>query len=243
MTAAGINAPHACEPVLHNLTVTTICRRLRRAYGPVNPPRKLAPLDELIFTILSQNTADTNSKPAFEQLRRRFADWDTVRRARVGTIAKAINRAGLAQQKAPRIKEILQQIHEQHGELDLDFLNQMRTAEAVAYLREFPGVGPKTVACVLLFACGKPVLPVDTHVHRVSQRLGLIDQKTNAEKAHSQLADLVPAHRVLEFHVQLIRHGRTVCAAQKPRCSACQLFDGCPEGQNRIQDYSKLSKV
>ncbi len=211
-------------------SILTICRRLRREYGPVKLGRRLPPLDELIFTILSQHTSDSNSEAAFTSLQNRFADWDAVRRARVASIAKAIKSGGLANQKAPRIKAILQETHERHGSLSLDFLCQMPDDEAVEYLCGFNGVGPKTAACVLMFSCRKPVLPVDTHVHRVSKRLGLIDEKTNAERAHVELAELVPKDSVIEFHVQLIRHGRRVCTARSPKCEGCVLVDRCPEG-------------
>ncbi len=215
--------------------VDAVCRRLGKVYGPVEPPRQRPVLDALVATILSQNTSDANSGAAFEQLRRKFRDWDAVRRAPGAKIARAIRHAGLSNQKAPRIKAILQQIHDERGELSLDFLRAAPTPNAVAYLRELPGVGPKTAACVLLFACRKPVLPVDTHVHRVSRRLGLIGPQTDAAKAHEELAALVPARRVLEFHVQLIRHGRTVCAARSPGCESCRLLDLCREGPKRLQ--------
>ncbi|MFH1924809.1 MAG: endonuclease III, partial [Planctomycetota bacterium] len=190
--------------------------------------------DELIATILSQNTSDANSHGAFEELWRRFGDWDAVRRAPVARIAGAIRQAGLANRKAPRIKAILKRIHAERGELSLEFLRSMPTPEAVAYLRGLDGVGPKTAACVLLFACRKPVLPVDTHVHRVSRRLGLIAPGTDAARAHEELAPLVPASRVLEFHVQLIRHGRTRCSARNPKCEDCPLVDLCREGPKRL---------
>jgi endonuclease III len=215
--------------------IEMICRRLRRAQGPIPQWEPLPVLDELIATILSQNTSDTNSDAAWEELRRRFPDWDAVRRAPVAKIAAAIRQAGLSNRKAPRIKAILQAIYEQRGTLSLDFLHAMTAQDAQAHLRGFQGVGPKTAACVLLFACQKPVLPVDTHVHRVSRRLGLIGPKTTAEQAHSALAPLVPARLVLEFHIQLIRHGRTTCSAAQPRCLDCVLLDRCPEGLRRLQ--------
>lgn len=221
------------------LTVAEICRRLRRVYGPVTVNRRLPPLEELIATILSQNTSDTNSYAAFESLRQRFPDWDAVRKARVSSIVKAIQRGGLAQQKGPRIKAVLQEIHNREGRLSLDFLRKMPTDEAIDYLRSFPGVGPKTVACVLMFSCGKPVLPVDTHVHRVSRRLGLIGDKTTAEKAHDELAELVPDKLVLEFHLLLVRHGRRVCTARIPKCTDCVLLNGCPEGRLRTERPSQ----
>lgn len=224
---------HAVDRKAARKRVAAVCRRLGKAYGPVEPPRPRPVLDSLIGTILSQNTSDRNSHAAFEELLRRFAGWDAVLRAPAARIARAIRHAGLSNQKAPRIKAILNRIRDDRGELSLEFLHGVPTARAVEYLRALPGVGPKTAACVLLFACREPVLPVDTHVHRVSRRLGLIGPRTNAEKAHDELARLVPKGRVLEFHVQLIRHGRTVCAARNPRCGQCPLLDLCPEGQRR----------
>jgi len=207
-----------------------VCRRLRRVHGPVEPPVQWPVIDELIATILSQNTADTNSGAAFDRLRQTFSTWDAVRRAPVARIARAIRRAGLSNQKAPRVKAILQRIHRERGELSLEFLHGMPMAEAAEYLASFAGVGPKTVACVLLFACRKPVLPVDTHVHRVSRRLGLIGPKVDEARAHRELSRLVPVERVLEFHIQLIRHGRTICTARSPKCEPCPLLELCPEG-------------
>jgi endonuclease-3 len=217
------------------LAIAEICRRLRQQYGLVELGERRPPLEELIATILSQNTSDRNSDAAFAELRRRFPDWDAVWRAPVAEVVQAIRCAGLARRKAPRIQVILQQIHQERGEWSLDFLCTMPTAAALQYLRSFPGVGPKTAACVLLFACGKPVLPVDTHVHRVSQRLGLITPKINAEQAHVALARITPPAKVLEFHLQLIRHGRTICTARNPRCTECVLLDSCLEGRRRLK--------
>ncbi len=222
--------------------ITAICRRLEKVYGPVEPPAPLPVLDELIATILSQNTSDSNSGPAFDELVRRFPDWDSVRRAPVKRIAAAIRQAGLANRKAPRIKQILNEVQRQRGELSLDFVADWPGEDAYEYLRTFPGVGPKTAACVLLFACGQPVLPVDTHVHRVSRRLGLIGPKTSAERAHDELAAMVPKEKVLEFHVQLIRHGRTTCAAARPGCPDCALLDFCEEGPSRVAALSSARK-
>ncbi len=216
------------------ISIAELCRRLRRVYGRVEFPERMPVLDELIATILSQNTTDANSAAAFEQLVRRFPAWDMVRRARVATIAQAIRPAGLQRQKAARIKQILQALAKRHGGLSLEFLRHQPPGEALAYLRSFPGVGPKTAACVLLFACRQRVLPVDTHVHRLSGRLGLVPRRTTAERAHELLARIVPARHVLEFHVLLIRHGRRVCHARQPQCSLCPLIDACPDGQRRL---------
>jgi endonuclease-3 len=217
------------------ITVPELCRRLRRVYGRVEFPEAMPVLDELIATILSQNTTDTNCDAAFEQLVCRFPTWDAVRRARVGTIAEAIRPAGLQQQKAARIKRILQTLQERHGDLSLEFLRRQSPDRARDYLRGFPGVGPKTAACVLLFACRRNVLPVDTHVHRLAVRLALVPHRTTADKAHDLLAELVPARHVLEFHVLLIRHGRSVCHARRPQCPACPLLDACPDGLRRLE--------
>lgn len=218
----------------HRTAVALILRRLEHAYGPVEPPEQRPVLDELIATILSQSTTDTNSGAAFRQLQQRFRDWDQARQAPVRQIADAIRIGGLADQKAPRIKGLLQQLHADHGRLSLEFLHDWPVDRASDCLRQFPGVGPKTIACVLLFACRKPILPVDTHVHRVSQRLGLIGPGTTAVKAHEELARRVPSRRVLDFHIQLIRHGRGVCAARKPRCTECVLLAHCPSGRATV---------
>lgn len=193
------------------------------------------PVDELVLTILSQSTADTNSLPAFESLLNRFKNWDAVRTARVSSIASAIKRAGLANQKAPRIKRLLAELKKQHGRITLDHLNEMSDREARDYLTSFDGVGPKTAACVLLFACGRPVLPVDTHVHRVSQRLHLIAPQTPADAAHELLQDQLDDGDVLDFHVLLVRHGRACCDARRPRCNECVLVARCP-GSTAFRD-------
>jgi endonuclease-3 len=226
----------AVKPILKakRAAVAAICRRLRKVVGPVEWPAQEPVLDELIATVLSQNTSSANSGPAYEELRRRFPDWDQVRQAPVVRVAAAIRQAGLANRKAPRIKAILQRIYEQRGELALEFLHHVPACEAQEYLASFPGVGPKTAACVLLFACRQPVLPVDTHVHRLAQRIGLIGPRTDAARAHEELARMVPAGQVLPFHILLIRHGRTVCMARKPKCRDCPLLDLCREGRRRL---------
>ncbi len=223
------------QDTVERISIPELCRRLRRIYGRVEFPEQMPVLDELIAALLSQNTTDANSNAAFDQLVRRFPTWDAVRLARVATIAAAIRPAGLQQQKALRIKRILQALHKRHGGLSLEFLRCQSPVESLGYLRSFPGVGPKTAACVLLFACRQRVLPVDTHVHRLSVRLALVPRRTTAEKAHDLLARMVPARHVLEFHVLLIRHGRHVCHARQPQCPACPLIDVCPEGPRRFQ--------
>ena len=203
--------------------------RLLEHYGPP-PPRVLQdPLSELIQTVLSQNTADVNSDRAYASLTQRFGgDWEAVRAAPVSDIADGIRSGGLAEIKAARIKSILERIVERTGELDLSFLREAPLDEARAFLRSLGGVGPKTAACVLLFACGKPALPVDTHVHRVSQRLGLVPEKATADQAHALLEAIVPEELVYSFHMLLIGHGRQICKAQRPRCFECPVADLCP---------------
>jgi len=199
---------------------------LLKEYGH-NPRRHRDPLDTLIFTILSQNTTDTNRDRAAKTLKERFPSWEEVRDAEVGEIVEIIKSAGLAQIRASRIKEVLEMITFRRGELDLSFLGEMENEEAKEWLTSLRGVGPKTAACVLLFSFGKPVLPVDTHVLRVSKRLGLIPSKTSAEKAHILLEEMVPAEAIHDFHLNMIAHGRNICQAQRPRCERCILAHIC----------------
>ena len=213
------------------LKITAVIDLLAEEYGNITWRSRTDPLSELIVTILSQNTSDYNSRRAFDSLLSRFGTWEAVAQGSVEDIAGAIKLGGLAQVKAPRIKRILRQIQEQRGPLDLMFLKKMPVAEAKAWLRSLPGVGPKTAACVLLFSLGKPVLPVDTHILRMAKRLGLIDSRVSAEKAHEILGDMVPPRHVYQFHIHMIEHGRRVCKAQRPRCPECVLLKVCPTGQ------------
>jgi len=205
-----------------------ILELLAREYGPLHPPRRFDPLTELVLTVLSQNTSDKNSRPAFEALRSRFASWEEMAGASEGEIAQAIRQGGLARIKARRLKAILQEIEKRRGRLDLDFLRTLPTAEARAWLRSLPGVGPKTAAVVLLFSLGKPALPVDTHVHRVAVRLGLLPPGTSWEKAHELLEALVPPAGFYPFHLYFLEHGRRICRARQPRCPLCPVNSICP---------------
>ena len=202
--------------------------RLTRAYGPPPPLEPSDPLEGLVGTILSQHTSDANSERAFAALMDRFGGLDGIRRASVEEIEDAIRSGGLARVKAPRIKQVLEQLQAERGELSLDFLRELDLPRARAYLTGLGGVGPKTAACVLLFNLGLPAIPVDTHVHRVSRRLGLIERRSGAERAHDELEAIVPPDRAYAFHVNLIRHGRRVCRAPRPRCDLCPLADLCP---------------
>jgi endonuclease III len=196
-------------------------------YGDLEWRPRIDPMSELVLTILSQHTSDTNSFRAFEEMRSRFPTWEEVAEAPVDELADAIRSGGLANIKAPRIQEVLRQIWAERGTFDLGFLFDMPMDKAKAWLSGFKGVGPKTAACVLMFACGMPVLPVDTHVYRVSQRLGLIDAHTNAEKAHVVLEGMLAPERRYRFHVHLITHGRQVCKAQRPLCEECVVREWC----------------
>jgi endonuclease-3 len=208
--------------------VAEIERRLDAYFGVVQPEIRNEPMSELVGTILSQNTSDLNSERAFEALRRRFPTWASVLEADDDAIVDSIRAGGLAQVKGPRIKRVLQRIADDRGELSLDFLKDLPPPEARAYLLSLPGVGVKTAACVQAFACGQPALPVDTHVHRLAIRLGLVPPGTNAERAHDRLEALVPPEQQYSAHVHLIRLGREICKAQRPRCPECPLLEICP---------------
>lgn len=209
-------------------TVADVLRRLGLVYGELRWRPSGDPVGELVLTILSQHTSDRLSGRAFANLLAHFADWDAVRLAAVAEIARCIGVAGLSNTKAPRIKLVLEQIHAERGGYDLHQLAELPLDQARQWLIALPGVGPKTAACVLMFALGRPALPVDTHVYRVCQRLGFIPAKMGADKAHAHLEALVPPDDVYAFHISLIKHGRYTCLAQRPRCTDCVLNDICP---------------
>jgi endonuclease-3 len=211
--------------------VRAIIDRLRREYGrPVLRPHR-APVDELILTVLSQNTNDRNRDVAYARLRERFSSWAQVGHAPVEEIEDAIRPGGLAPTKAVRIKQILDAID---GD-DLAWLEDAPLAEARDHLCDLPGVGRKTAACVLLFSYGRPEVPVDTHVYRVGTRLGLWPERTSLEKAHDEMLRLVDSpEEAYELHVLLIRHGRRTCTARNPDCPACPLRRMCPYGRQRL---------
>jgi endonuclease-3 len=189
-------------------------------------------MDELVSTILSQNTNDRNRDLAFERLQTRFGrdNWEEVRDAASEQVIEAIRPAGLAPQKGPRIQNALRQISQHRGQLSLDFLAGMPLEEAREWLTALPGVGPKTAAIVLLFALGQPAFPVDTHVHRVTGRLGWVPRTFSAEKAQVALEAAVPPDHFYALHINLIRHGRAVCLARRPRCGECALRPDCRYG-------------
>lgn len=202
-------------------------RALAKLYGLPKPRRHRDALSQLILTILSQSNTDINTARTFANLRARFPRWELVLDAPRAQVVRAIRSAGLANTKAPRIQAILRQLTKERGKLSLEFLRQMPVEDARTYLQELKGVGPKTAAIVLLFCWGKPVFPVDTHIYRVTKRLGWIDTRVSREKAHAILESLIPPKLYYPLHLNLIEHGRAVCKAGKPRCEACPLRSMC----------------
>lgn len=201
---------------------------LEARYGRPRRPRRQDLVAVLVGTILSQNTTDVNSDRALERLRSRFASWAAVRDAPVGAVVDAIRPAGLGTLKAPRIQAALRTIaKERRGGLSLDFLRRRPVERAKAWLRSLHGVGPKTAAIVLVFGLGKPAFAVDTHVYRVGRRIGLIPADMSVEQAHDWMEALVRPQRYGAFHLLLVRHGREVCRAARPRCEVCPLRKIC----------------
>ena len=186
------------------------------------------------MTVLSQHTSDVNTARAFSGLKQRFPTWQSVRDADPAEVADAIRSGGLADTKSVRIQRILGEIEEREGRIDLRRLNELDDEEIERYLVSLPGVGPKTAACVLVFSMGRHAFPVDTHVHRVTRRLGLIPEKATAEQAHRLLQPGIAPELRYEFHMQLIKHGREVCKAARPLCSECVMFDLCAAGPDLL---------
>lgn len=221
------------EPVPHNdvssCHIGTILNRLEPLYGPFEWHKHNSPVDELIATILSQHTSDVNTERAYASLKQRFPSWDAATEAPAAAVADAIRSGGLANIKAPRIQSVLTSIRARYGAFDLDHIAALSVSEGRSELTSLNGVGPKTASCVLLFSLGMPALPVDTHVHRVAKRVGLIGETVSAEAAHEILEHLLGenVNAVYAFHLSLIAHGRSVCIARRPRCGRCPLTDCC----------------
>ena len=205
-------------------------RRLRKEQGPFEPKPALPIIDELILTVLSQHTSDLNRDRAFAGLKARFRSWEEVSAAPAGDVADAIRPGGIADVKAGRIKQILNEIKRREGALSLERLHGMDDQQVADHLCELPGVGPKTAACVLVFSMGRAAFPVDTHVHRIAKRLGWIADNATAEAAHRVLGPAVPQDIRYDLHVAFIDHGRKVCKPRMPRCSDCVVFDLCETG-------------
>lgn len=211
-----------------SVSIAEAIRLLSNAYEPLPHEGRLEPAQELVFTILSQHTSDTNSARAFQRLQERFGTMEAVAQADLADIEAAIAPGGLARVKAPRIKAVLNRVLELNGSLDLSFLKEMPLVEAKAWLRQLPGIGPKSAGIILSFALGMPAMAIDTHIFRVCQRLGFIGPKVTVDKAHDILEAAVAPEQVYQFHVSLITHGRQTCKAQRPRCGECVVAAGCP---------------
>jgi endonuclease-3 len=211
-----------------------IVQNLERTFGEPKLSRKSDPLAMLVNIILSQATSDTNSRRTFQNLKKRFENWDAVLAADESEIADAIRLGGLANQKAKVIKNLLRQLKETHGALSLKFVEKMPNEQAREYLSQFRGIGPKTVACTLLFACHKEVFPLDTHIFRVLKRMGILPEKISDAKAHALLDELVPEGKFYSLHVNLIRLGRKICRPREPLCEECPVVEYCDYGQTRI---------
>jgi endonuclease III len=207
--------------------VKAIDKILARTYGPKRLRHKTDPTDELILTILSQNTNDKNRDQAYKELRRRFPTWRDVAAARSSAIASAIRIGGLSTMKSGRIKKILNQVAERSADMTLSFLEKMPDQEVWDYLTSFTGVGPKTASCVLLFALGRHAMPVDTHVFRVGKRLGLIPESLNVDRAHRWFLESNLPLNIYQLHINMIWHGRALCRPRNPRCTACPLKKYC----------------
>lgn len=204
-----------------------VCKILISKYGKEVSERKLPPIDELVMTILSQHTNDINMFRAFESLKAAYTSWEEVLAAPQDELAVTIRSSGMFNLKAKRIQATLREIQKRVGKLDISHLETMEIAEAKEWLTSLHGVGPKTAAIVLLFSFGLPVLPVDTHVWRVTKRLGIIDMKVSREKAHVLLEQILPTDCIPSLNKNLVRHGREICRAQNPKCSNCFLNNIC----------------
>ena len=211
-----------------------IHERLFEFYGEPIWRNPLPAIDELVSTILSQNTNDINRDRGFNALRAKFGTWEEVRDAQTADVVNAIRPAGLANQKGPRIQQVLRSITEERGSLDLSFLEKLTVDEARAWLTRFNGVGPKTAAIVLCFSLNKPAFPVDTHIYRVTGRIGLRPEKMTVEQAHPYLESLFPPETYYAAHLNLIRLGREICQARRPRCEVCPIVKLCDYGRNTM---------
>ena len=231
------------SPTMSAARIARAVELMEQEYGPFPEERRLPPTEEMVFTILSQHTSDINSGRAFARLMESFGSLEAVARGDITDIEKAIAPGGLAKVKAPRIKEVLQRVLELNGgSLDLSFLREMPLTEAKAWLRQLPGIGPKSAGIVLNFSLGMPAMAIDTHIYRVCQRLRAIDARTNADKAHDVMEAKVPPGEVFNFHVAFINHGRRVCRAQHPLCAECVVGDMCPSRGKLMAKMAKSAR-
>lgn len=208
--------------------VQTILGRLEKIYGRTKRVSRFDPLEELVRCILSQHTADANSFPAFDLLRETYPGWQDVVDAGPDEVAEVVRKAGLANQKARNIIKSLEEIKRRTGDHSIDHLQGLPMKEARDWLMGLPGVGPKTASIVLCFSFGMGAIPVDTHVYRVSRRLGVIPESADENKAHDLLLEIVEPEQAFRYHTALIQHGRGLCKAPVPLCAECPLHDVCP---------------
>ena len=213
---------------------------LQAQWGTIAKKPAREPLDELILTILSQNTNDQNSGRAFKAMRHRWHDWDGARKAPLREIEETIQEGGLAHIKAGRIKAILEQIHRERGALSLDFLKTVSDREAWDYLIGFKGVGPKTAACVMLFSLNRPAFPVDTHVYRAVDRVIGAEERISPAQMQEELQKVVPPDLMYSFHLHLVRHGRLICRPRSPLCERCYLLPVCTYGKRFVRSRSHV---
>lgn len=222
------------SPKISRQTIRRVNEILIESFGQREPhPRD--PLDGLILIILSQATSDVNCDRAFSSLKAAYPTWEEALAAPVGDVANAIRSGGLANQKAARIKQLLSEIYEERGDFDLSWMHDATADECEAYLSKFHGVGPKTIACVLVFFLNKPAFPVDTHVFRIVKRLGWIRDKASPDEAHRVMKELIPPECMLDLHVNFIAHGRVTCRAEGnggPNCGECSIRRFCAYGKS-----------
>jgi endonuclease III len=228
------NLEEKAAQILEEKPFDYIVQNLENTFGVPKLASKSDPLSMLINIILSQATSDVNSHRTFENLKKNFKSWKDVLNASESEIAETIKLGGLANQKAKVIKNMLTQIKENHGSLSLKFVERMSDEEARDYLEKFRGIGPKTVACTLLFACHKEVFPIDTHIFRILKRMGILPAKISDAKAHRLLDQIVPKGKFYSLHVNLICLGRKICKPQEPLCDECPLVEYCDYGLSRI---------
>lgn len=218
-----------------------VTQRLTEFYGEL-PFSSKDPMGMLVDILLSHRTRDEQTAAAWENLLKRFGSWEAVRDAPTNDVQDAIANVNWPEVKAPRLQAIMRQITEERGNLNLDFLCDLPVEESAAWLNRFDGVGPKTTACVLLFSCRQPLLPVDVHVHRVSGRLGLIGKKVTADNAHTLLQALFPQNSrvIYNFHKGLLRHGQRICVYERPRCNKCPITDLCDYYQTVVKPQAQI---
>ena len=229
----SLTVPIADEVLRDTKPILYIIQNLERTYGVPQDREKSDPLDMLVKIILSQATSDTNSARTFAALKKRYPTWEKAANARTSTLAATIREGGLSNQKAAVIKELLLQIRRQHGTFELGFLHDLPVEAAKEYLSGFRGIGPKSVACTLLFACGHDIFPLDTHIFRVLRRVGLIPLRGSDAEAHRIMDSIVPKGKFYSFHVNLIRHGRAICKPREPHCERCPIIEYCDYGEAR----------